>query len=223
MVHDVDILLVWLVSLAVVASVAWLALHGWRQGRVLRRWASGNGFEVRARGGPGTERLLEPFRRDDEQIVRELGRVREVVELDAGVRILRCEERVDLTPWSSGAGPAKTRVAAVFPAEEGEETYSVFGRDARPTSSRPPGLRFADPAVAEKLRRRIPGPPHPLSVTLSEGRGLVYLLTPSGDVSADDLDYLAEAARRLAGGASDGGADRGGDPGRGPCLRRGAA
>lgn len=202
MVHSAEALAAWAVSVAVVASVTWLALHGWRQGRRLRRWATDRGLDVQRRDDGRTDDRLEPFRRDDEHLVREIGSVREVVELGDGVRVFRCEERLDLTPWSSGSGPPRTRVAVTFPASGEEETYSVFDEDGRPTRDRAPGLRFSVPSAARKLAARMPDPPHPLSVTLTGGRGLAYLLTPSGAVSPGGLDYLARLGRRLAAGTA---------------------
>lgn len=196
--YDADVLVVWLVSLAVAVSVAWLALHGWRQGRTLRRWAAGRDLSCRGRGEEDPEVRLAPFRRDDEHLVRELGRVREVVPLERAGRIFRCEERLDLTPWSSGTGPSRTRIAVTFPVPGDDETYSVFDEEGRASADVAPGLRFSRRAVCRKLRSRMPRPPHPLSITLKEGRCLAYLLTPSGAVAEDDLDYLARLERRLS-------------------------
>lgn len=198
MVFELEPVAVWVVSLVVVASVLWLALHGWRQGRTVREWAAERGLRLRTRGGEPLDGRLAPFRREDEHLVRKLGRVRETVEVGDGLQVFRCEERIDLTPWVSGGGPARTRVAVLFPAAEGDETYTVFDERGRATKDRAPGLRFADPAVSRWIQNRLPDPPHPLSVTLAGGRGLAYLLTASGSVTPDDLDYLVRAARCLA-------------------------
>lgn len=200
--YDADVLVVWVVSFLVVASVAWLALHGWRQGRSLRRWAAERGLPCRRRGGGRTATRLRTFRRDDEHLVRELERVREVVDLEHGGCIVRCEERLDLTPWSTGTGPPRTRVAAIFPAPADAETYSVFDESGRPTRDRAPGLRFANGPANRKLKARLPDPPHPVSITVADGWGLAYLLTPSGAVSDDELDYLARLSRTLAAGGA---------------------
>lgn len=193
---DADVLLVWAVSSAVVLSVAWLALHGWRQGRTLRRWAADRSLPC-GRDVAGDGVRLDPFARDDDHLVRELGRVREVVALEPDGWIFRCEERLDFTPWSSGTGPPRTRVAATCPVSGVADTYSVFDEGGRPCADRAPGLRFSSRAAAGALAARLPDPPHPVSVTTSGGRALVYLLTPSGGVSEDDLDYLARVVRRL--------------------------
>lgn len=198
--YDADVLVVWVVSLLVVASVAWLALHGWRQGRTLRRWAAERGLASRRRGGARTADRLRTFQRDDEHLVRELARVRDVVDLEHGGCIVRFEERLDLTPWTTGTGPPRTRVAAIFPAPADAETYSVFDESGRPTRDRAPGLRFSSGPASRKLETRLPDPPHPVSITVADSWGLAYLLTPSGAVSDDELDYLARLSRRLAAG-----------------------
>lgn len=191
--------MIWGVCLLVTASVAWLALHGWRQGRVLRRWARERGLAYRPRDDGSVDAELEPFRRDDPHLRRKLDQVREVVAVAPGIRLFRFREIVDLTPWTSGTGPPKTRVAVVFDAVEGAETYSVFDREGSPTSDHPPGLRFSDPGACRSVAAELPpSPPHPVSVSLSGGRGLAYLLSPSGNVSPDGLEYLARLARRLA-------------------------
>lgn len=193
-----DVAMIWGVCLLVTASVAWLALHGWRQGRVLRRWARERGLAHRPRDDGNVDAELEAFRRDDAHLRRRLDQVREVVVVAPGIRLFRFREIVDLTPWTSGTGPPKTRVAVVFDAADGSETYSVFDREGSPTSDRPPGLRFSDPGVCRSVAAKMPpSPPHPVSVSLSEGRGLAYLLSPSGNVSPDGLEYLARLARRL--------------------------
>lgn len=205
--YDADVLVVWVVSFLVVVSVAWLALHGWRQGRTLRRWAAERGLPCRRRGDARTAVRLRTFQRDDEHLFRELDRVREVVDLEHGGCVVRCEERLDLTPWSSGTGPPRTRIAAIFPASGEGETYSVFDEDGRPTRDRAPGLRFSSGAASRKLEAHLPDPPHPVSITVADGWALAYLLTPSGAVSVDELDYLARLSRRLApGGDADAGA-----------------
>lgn len=198
MVFEPETMAVWAVSLLVLASVLWLALHGWRQGRALRRWAHDRGLAVEDGSRGPTDAWLEPFRRDDDQMVREVGSVRETVEIAAGIRLFRCEERVDLTPWVSGTGPARTRIVATFPAPEEWETYSVFDESGREASEPPPGLRFADPSVARRIEEQLQDPPHPVSVSVAGGRGMIYLFTPSGGVSPDELDDLARLACRLA-------------------------
>lgn len=200
--YEVDVLVVWVVSFLVVVSVAWLALHGWRQGRTLRRWAAERGLPCRRRGDGRAAARLEPFHRDDEHLFRELDRVREVVELERGGYVVRCEERLDFTPWSSGTAPPRTRVAVVFPVPDAGETYSVFDESGCPTRDQAPGLRFSSGSVCRWLEARLPEPPHPVSLTLAEGWAVAYLLTPSGAVSADELDYLARLARRLTAGGS---------------------
>lgn len=198
--YEPDVFVVWGVSFLVVVSVAWLALHGWRQGRTLRSWAAERGLPCRRRADPRTAARLRAFRREDAHLVRELDRVREVVDLEHDGHILRCEERLDLTPWSTGTGPPRTRIAAVFPARDDGETYSVFDESGRPTRERAPGLRFSSGSASRRIAARLPDPPHPVSITVADGWALAYLLTPSGAVSGDELDYLARVARRLGPG-----------------------
>jgi hypothetical protein len=181
-------------------SVTWLALHGWRQGRRLQEWASGRQLDTRRDGDGDVARRLGAFRRDSCHLHRDFHGVREVVRAGP-FTLVRCRETLDLFPWRSGSGPDKTRIAVLFPAREEVETYTILDGDGAPARSISPGVRFADPALSRRIARRLPGPPpHPLSVTLSGGEGIAYLLSPSGAVAPDALDYLWRLGRALSPG-----------------------
>lgn len=189
-------------AVALPVSVGWLALHGWRQGRTLRRWAERRGYRLDGRGGGEVDADVAAFRRDSRHLRRDLDKIRDVVE-GRGVRFFRCLETLDLSPWRGGGGPPKTRVAVLFDASGRDDTYTVVDTDGRTSRSIAPGLRFTDSAAARRIESRLPGaPPHPVSVTLRPGNGLglAYLLSPSGSVSEADLDYLERLAARLSRG-----------------------
>jgi hypothetical protein len=198
---DNNVLVFSILGVAFVAVGVHLILYARRVSRRLRRYADSHGLIWHARDREDLEsQINETFDLPETGLVQNFGRVRDVIRFDAGT-LFRATELLDLTPHGSATNPHSSRVAVLFdlagapegifmvsPSLEVRQRYPLEGRDE---TQRVAGL-FRSPGV--------PAPPHPLALSLRDGRALAYLEPlVAGSVSDSDLDYLMRLARGLPG------------------------
>ncbi|MGH7571206.1 MAG: hypothetical protein ACREMK_05120 [Gemmatimonadota bacterium] len=177
-----------------------LILHGRRRTRLLRGFATRNGLSYEARPPESlAEKLTETFRPSGDGRVRAFSNVRDVVS-DGRVRLLKCVELLDLSPWGESQNLHFSRIAALFPVDPRHTHWAVY----RPDGSRPrragPGS-FAESTASREIEAVLAEhpPEHPLSVTLARGQGLAYLKPLRvGSEQEEELRYLLQLGRMLA-------------------------
>lgn len=190
----------WMAASALLAAGLYTGLQGWRAGRRLRRWGRRRGLPLRSRKDSGlAEELERRIGRDSHEVTRSFAEVRDVV-ADGEIAVFRCLEELDLSPWHPGSPPLSARVAVVFPAPEHLSSWTMFDTTGRQAREIPPGVRFADGEISERLQGVLAEdpPPRPLSVTVAGGLGVAYLARDGQRVSEEHLDYLRRTARRLS-------------------------
>ncbi|MGH2779880.1 MAG: hypothetical protein ACRDLA_00390 [Thermoleophilaceae bacterium] len=190
----------WILGAVFLAVGVHLYLHGRRRSRLLRRFAIRNGLSYEARRSDSLEEeLTETFRLSGDRRVRAFSRVRDVVS-DGRVRLFKCVELLDLSPWGESQNLHFPRIAVLFPVDPRCAHWALYHSGGSRPKSAAPGS-FAYPPVSREMEAVLAAHPpgHPLSVTLARGQGLAYLEPLRvGSEQEEELRYLLQLGRMLA-------------------------
>jgi hypothetical protein len=164
------------------------------------------------------ERDLKHTPKDDGQMATELDkafylpepgyarafmRVRDIVRKkvqDGAIALMRFTELLDLNPRGQSGHRHGNHLGATFPAPAGMDLFMIRQSNGHYVNQYPPGRNPAKQPGFETVRQVVEADPpaHPLSITFSRGRGLVYLMPlRTGSEKLPDARYLFGLAERL--------------------------
>jgi hypothetical protein len=186
----------WILGTTFVALGIYLYAYSRKRSRLIRDFALSKGLRYSRKAGAALEEELEKaFSFDIPGIVRNFGRIRDVVE-NKGITMFRATELLDLTPYGRSQNTHFGRIAAYFDAPVTPEMFFLVTKAGELTNRHPTEAIPAEDASFIKIKEVLEksAPRHRLSVTLMRGKAILYLEPVFGSEKKEDLDYLFELA-----------------------------
>lgn len=196
---DNNVLVFSILGLAFVGVGVHLFLYSRRVSRRIRSFAETHGLTYHPRDNEGLEsNINETFALRETGLEQNFSRIRDIVRFDGGV-LFRATELLDLNPYGSATDPHAARVAVMFDLANAPEGIFIISPSLEVRQRYPLEGPDNTNRIAEVFRfPEFEPPPHPLAVSLKNGRALAYLEPlVVGSVSEADLEYLIRLAGHL--------------------------
>ena len=178
----------------------WLLIYSRKRSSLLKDFARRRGLTYQGADEGSCEQILSQAFGLEAPLARGFSGVRDIVS-DHEISIFRVTELLDLSPYGISQNIHYGRIAVLLDAPKEPDLFFMVEKQSKYSSIDPPEKNLRADKHFPALQKVIDlhPPPHNLSVTMKQGKALLYQIPMvTGSEKEVDLNYLYDLAKEIS-------------------------